>query len=363
MALRAVPEHPKFARLKKELGLSKYQAIGLLEALWHFTGKFALRGNIGKFTDAEIEAWIEWSGLEGAAVKALTVSGWLDASHEHRLVVHDWNEHADSTTKKQLGRKEKQLQRERETGPTNTGFVSDMSTESSTQTRPPAPAPEPAPAPAPEPVARMPHKENISSLVSRIAVAFPKSRLASLTAADVRSEHTVAIIQAVDAEVERVGVTRIQAAQMILDRLEILGREVPMSEWKFFQKLPEFMRDRQYRLDPEVFKNGSAKQDHSPRVSPAVQRQSESDEALRNIARRRHGVSFADEAGQGQVSQSAAPRSDPGDVPDGVGGTGAQVRPAEVPGSVIDGNTGEQVFPRARGHTGGVRGAGVQPPT
>jgi len=143
MALRAVPEHPKFARLKKELGLPKCHALGLLEALWHFTGKFAPRGNVGRFTDAEIEAWVEWEGKPGAAVAGLIAAGWLDMSTEHRLVVHDWHDHADSTTKKQVGR-------------LGVGFVSDMSGHRqdmcSTNRKhdgPPGPGPEPEPEPVP----------------------------------------------------------------------------------------------------------------------------------------------------------------------------------------------------------------------
>src|SRR5277367_6663980 len=137
MALRAVPEHPKFARLKRTLGLSKFEALGILEALWHFTGKFAPRGNVGKFTNCEIEDWIEWSGESGKMVAALVATGWLDLHKEYRLVVHDWHMHADQTTKKQLGR-------------TGERFVQDMSRqatdnsgETGKQSGPPEPVPDP----------------------------------------------------------------------------------------------------------------------------------------------------------------------------------------------------------------------------
>src|ERR1700676_33196 len=40
MALRAVPDHPKFAALKAALGTPKGATLGWLEALWHFTGRF-----------------------------------------------------------------------------------------------------------------------------------------------------------------------------------------------------------------------------------------------------------------------------------------------------------------------------------
>jgi hypothetical protein len=99
MALRAVPEHPKFARLKRTLGITKWGALGLLEGLWHFTGKFTPHGDLGKYADAEIEAWLEWDGDPGALVSALITCGWVDENVDHRLIVHDWHQHADDATK------------------------------------------------------------------------------------------------------------------------------------------------------------------------------------------------------------------------------------------------------------------------
>jgi hypothetical protein len=145
MALRAVPEHPKFARLKRTLGLSKFEALGILEALWHFTGKFAPRGNVGKFKNDEIEDWVEWSGEPGMMVDALIATGWLDQHQEYRLVVHDWHVHADQTTKKQLGRTREGFVQD------TSGQSSDMSRDGGKQSGPPVPVPEPEPAPVPEP--------------------------------------------------------------------------------------------------------------------------------------------------------------------------------------------------------------------
>lgn len=105
MALRAVPEHPKFAALKASLGLTKFQTLGLLEALWHFTGRFSPRGNVGRFTDLQIEAWLEWNGDPGKALEGLVSSGWLDRDEEHRLVVHDWSHNADEMVHTELARK------------------------------------------------------------------------------------------------------------------------------------------------------------------------------------------------------------------------------------------------------------------
>src|SRR5687767_688515 len=105
MALRAVPDHPKFADLKSRIKRGKSDTLGALEALWHFTGRFTPQGNVGKYTDSAIEAWLEWSGEPGSLVKALVESRWLDEHPVHRLVVHDWHEHADDATRLALKRK------------------------------------------------------------------------------------------------------------------------------------------------------------------------------------------------------------------------------------------------------------------
>lgn len=105
MALRAVDDHPKLARLKSILKCGRGEAMGYLEALWHFTGRFTPQGNVGKYSDADIEAWIEWSGDAGRLIIAFVESNWLDRSREHRLLVHDWHEHADDATRLSLKRK------------------------------------------------------------------------------------------------------------------------------------------------------------------------------------------------------------------------------------------------------------------
>lgn len=104
MALRAVPDHPKFADLKMQLGKPRYIVLGCLEAIWHFTGRFCPQGNIGKYSDQAIEAWAEWDGEPGAMVAAMVKSRWIDAHNTHRMVVHDWAEHADKATKNALKR-------------------------------------------------------------------------------------------------------------------------------------------------------------------------------------------------------------------------------------------------------------------
>lgn len=144
MALRAVPDHPKFADLKARLQAGRGVTLGYLEAIWHFCGRFTPQGNIGKYTDSQIESWVEWEGEPGALVQALCDSHWIDRDREHRLLVHDWHEHADGATKVALKRK-------------GLGFcrptVATPSERKSILSSLPEPVPEPVPEPEPEPTA------------------------------------------------------------------------------------------------------------------------------------------------------------------------------------------------------------------
>lgn len=79
------------------------EALGILEALCnHLAPRSAPQGNIGKLTDDEIAAGCYTTRDATLVVRALTHSGWLDAHPKHRLVIHDWHEHADELVKKFL---------------------------------------------------------------------------------------------------------------------------------------------------------------------------------------------------------------------------------------------------------------------
>jgi len=99
MALRITSELVKFRNLKAQLGVPFYAAIGILEALWHFTAKNAIQGDVGRHTNKEIASWIEWPGDADKLIDVLVECRWLDKHSEHRLIVHDWHEHADKSTK------------------------------------------------------------------------------------------------------------------------------------------------------------------------------------------------------------------------------------------------------------------------
>lgn len=102
---RGTPEHPKMSALMDALRCSRATAVGLLELLWHFTGRYAPRGDLGRWPDQRIAEAISWEGEPAIIIRVLVQTGWLDACRENRLVVHDWKDHADDTTKKYLTRK------------------------------------------------------------------------------------------------------------------------------------------------------------------------------------------------------------------------------------------------------------------
>jgi hypothetical protein len=89
-----VPESLKFKRLCRRLGVSPVVAVGTLELLWIATAKNTPRGDIGRFTDEDIAIAVYWDGEPAVLITALVETGWLDQHQEHRLVVHDWHEHA-----------------------------------------------------------------------------------------------------------------------------------------------------------------------------------------------------------------------------------------------------------------------------
>lgn len=74
-------------------------AVAILERLWHATASSAIRGDIGRFEDEVIAELVGWMGDSSELVAMLVDCGWLDVSTEHRLLVHDWHDHAPNHVK------------------------------------------------------------------------------------------------------------------------------------------------------------------------------------------------------------------------------------------------------------------------
>ena len=99
----------KFKALKRRLGLPLWQVIGLLETLWRVTNDNAPAGDIGKLTNEEIAAAMEWAGEADELVCVLIEHRWLDEDSEFRLVVHDWSHHVSNFIKGNFVQHKKQF--------------------------------------------------------------------------------------------------------------------------------------------------------------------------------------------------------------------------------------------------------------
>lgn len=101
MKLEAL-DHPKTFDFAARLDVSRPTAIGHLELLWAFVSQKAPQGNVGKWPDGAIARACDWMGDPAKFVGALRDCGLLDADSKHRLIVHDWAEHAPRWVKLKL---------------------------------------------------------------------------------------------------------------------------------------------------------------------------------------------------------------------------------------------------------------------
>jgi hypothetical protein len=87
--------HRKTLRATAMLGVSKYQLIGHLHALWWWGLDNAKDdGDLGEIWPAEVAEAAGWTGDADAFVDALKVAGFLDYPDGGRLRLHDWWDYA-----------------------------------------------------------------------------------------------------------------------------------------------------------------------------------------------------------------------------------------------------------------------------
>lgn len=86
-------EKIKFKRTKRAFGLPLWQAVGLIESVWMAAYQNAPAGDIGKMSNEDIAAAIEWEGSPDELIAQLVKDGWIDEDEEFRLIVHDWSDH------------------------------------------------------------------------------------------------------------------------------------------------------------------------------------------------------------------------------------------------------------------------------
>jgi len=89
----------KFLRLKRKLMLGQWQTIGILESLWMFAIHSAPDGAIGRFLNEDIAAAMDYNGDADLLISVLIECGWIDVDPLHRLLIHDWIDHAPNYLK------------------------------------------------------------------------------------------------------------------------------------------------------------------------------------------------------------------------------------------------------------------------
>jgi hypothetical protein len=99
---REALNHPKMLDLSARLGISQAQAIGHVTLLINWTADFAIQGDIGKWPNGAIARGAGWDASPDTFVDALTASGWLDEHGSHRLILHDWPDHAERWVRSKL---------------------------------------------------------------------------------------------------------------------------------------------------------------------------------------------------------------------------------------------------------------------
>lgn len=104
MAIRGTLTHRKTRRLSRLLDIPPCYALGVLEALWHVTAEQSPTGDIGRMSDQDIADEMFYVGDATALILALIESGWIDNHPTFRLVVHDWDQHADQSIKRKVAR-------------------------------------------------------------------------------------------------------------------------------------------------------------------------------------------------------------------------------------------------------------------
>ncbi len=77
----------KFKKLQRRLKLPLWQAVGLLETLWRVTERNAPAGDIGRLSNEDIAAAIEWDGDADELVATLVATGWLIRDVHGRLML------------------------------------------------------------------------------------------------------------------------------------------------------------------------------------------------------------------------------------------------------------------------------------
>lgn len=108
MAKRGTLGHPKCKRLGRALGMEAWAALGLLEAFWHWVGRYRPTGQLSAEDMLDAADEVGFRDAERLA-ELLVTTGWLDQLDDDSYYVHDWHDHADDTVKKTLAKRKEQF--------------------------------------------------------------------------------------------------------------------------------------------------------------------------------------------------------------------------------------------------------------
>lgn len=110
--IHSTVQTPKFRKLVRQLRPHleaapvnvETIAVGILERMWHMAMSGAKRGDIGRFDNDDIAESVGWFGDADQLIEVLVSTGWVDECEQHRLVIHDWHEHAPRHIKQNIKR-------------------------------------------------------------------------------------------------------------------------------------------------------------------------------------------------------------------------------------------------------------------
>jgi len=94
----------KFKKLKRRLKLPDWQVIGILESLWKIGRTSAQAGDIGKYSNEDIAATMEYEGDHDELIKTLVETKWLVEDDQFRLYFNDWSQHIPNYLKANFAR-------------------------------------------------------------------------------------------------------------------------------------------------------------------------------------------------------------------------------------------------------------------
>lgn len=198
----------------------------------------------------------------------------------------------------------------------------------------------------------------VSDLVKAIVCAHPRAKLKNLSTCEVSQRDEIAVLEAMQVEMERAGCSEASALTMILQRTGLLADKVPRERWKYFRQPQDFYRGFDYRQEPEDFLSRGATNGKVERGGAAgrVERNLEGlEQAIRDSGDYAPGP---DAGGNGCVlpapGDSAA---DVAAVPRGVQVACGDLRPGEPRSSVPIGpaKAWPKVLPPSDGNHRGVR--------